>query len=37
MASVKDVAIVLRRLDYSETSQVLAMLTREHGQQRLIA
>lgn len=37
MASVKDVAVVLRRLDYSETSQVLAMLTREHGQQRLIA
>lgn len=37
MAAVKDVAVVLRRLDYSETSQVLAMLTREHGQQRLIA
>jgi DNA repair protein RecO (recombination protein O) len=34
---VKDAAIVLRRLDYSETSQVLALFTREHGQQRLIA
>jgi DNA repair protein RecO (recombination protein O) len=34
---VKDTAIVLRRLDYSETSQVLALLTREHGQQRVIA
>ncbi len=37
MSLVKDVAIVLRRLDYSETSQVLALFTREHGQQRLIA
>lgn len=36
MSLVKDVAIVLRRLDYSETSQVLALFTREHGQQRLI-
>jgi DNA repair protein RecO (recombination protein O) len=34
---VKDMAIVLRRLDYSETSQVLAVFTREHGQVRLIA
>jgi DNA repair protein RecO (recombination protein O) len=34
---VKDIAIVLRRLDYSETSQVLAMFTRRHGQQRVIA
>lgn len=34
---IKDSAIVLRRLDYSETSQVLAVFTREHGQQRLIA
>jgi len=33
----KDIAICLRRLDYSETSQVLALLTREHGQQRVIA
>ena len=37
MSLIKDRAIVLRRLDYSETSQVVAMLTREHGQQRLIA
>lgn len=37
MALVKDIGIVLRRLDYSETSQVLAMFTRLHGQQRMIA
>lgn len=37
MAQFKDMAIVLRRLDYSETSQVLAVLTRQHGLQRLIA
>src|SRR5580765_1123131 len=37
MASIRDKAIVLRRLDYSETSQVLAFFTREHGQRRLIA
>ena len=37
MAAVKDQAIVLRRLDYSETSQVLVFLTRDHGRQRLIA
>ncbi len=37
MAAIKDQAIVLRRLDYSETSQVLAFLTREHGSRRLIA
>lgn len=37
MALIKDIAIALRRLDYSETSQVLSMLTREHGQQRIIA
>ena len=37
MAIVQDMGIVLRRLDYSESSQVLAVLTREHGQQRLIA
>ncbi len=36
MASVKDFGIVLRRLDYSETSQVLAVLCRETGLQRLI-
>ena len=37
MAALKDQAIVLRRLDYSETSQVLHFLTRLHGPQRLIA
>lgn len=37
MALIKDTAVVLRRLDYSETSQVLAVFTRQHGQQRLIA
>jgi len=37
MPAVKDKAIVLRRLDYSETSQVLVFLTRAHGLQRLIA
>lgn len=37
MAYIKDHAIVLRRLDYSETSLVLAIFTREHGQQRVIA
>ena len=37
MALIKDIAIALRRLDYSETSQVLSMLTREHGQRRIIA
>lgn len=37
MALVKDAAIVLRRLDFSETSQVLAVFTRDRGQQRLIA
>jgi len=37
MTAIKDEAIVLRRLDYSETSQVLAFFTREHGPRRLIA
>lgn len=37
MAYLKDTAIALRRLDYSETSQVLAFYTAAHGQQRLIA
>jgi DNA repair protein RecO (recombination protein O) len=37
VALVKDIAVTLRRLDYSETSQILVMFTREHGQQRLIA
>lgn len=37
MSLIKDDAIVLRRLDYSETSQVIAVFTHDHGQQRLIA
>ena len=37
MAIIKDDAVVLRRLDYSETSQVLAVFTRTHGKVRLIA
>jgi len=37
VALIRDTAITLRRLDYSESSQVLAVLTRFHGQQRLIA
>lgn len=37
MAYLKDNAISLRRLDYSETSQVLVFYTAVHGQQRLIA
>lgn len=37
MPAIKDQAIALRRLDYSETSQVLLFLTREHGTRRLLA
>jgi DNA repair protein RecO (recombination protein O) len=37
MAIFTDIAICLRRLDYSETSQVLSLLTREHGLVRMIA
>jgi DNA repair protein RecO (recombination protein O) len=37
MPAIKDQAIALRRLDYSETSQVLLFLTREHGPRRLLA
>lgn len=37
MAAIHDQAIVLRRLDYSETSQVLFFLTRLHGPRRLLA
>jgi len=33
----RDQAVVLRRLDYSETSQVLVFFTREHGKVRAIA
>jgi len=35
--AVKDLAIVLRRSDYSETSLVLRLFTREHGQVSLMA
>jgi len=37
MPAQKDEAVVLRRLDYSETSQVLAFFGRASGQVRLIA
>jgi DNA repair protein RecO (recombination protein O) len=37
MAPIQDQALVLRRLDYSENSQVLAFFTREHGSHRLLA
>lgn len=37
MPVMKDQAVALRRLDYSETSQVLLFLTREHGPRRLLA
>jgi len=37
MAAIKDEAIVLRKLDYSESSQVLALFTRLHGKARVIA
>lgn len=37
MPTIRDRAICLRKLDYSETSQILAILTREHGQHRVIA
>ena len=37
MSLWKDAAIVLRRIDHSETSQVLVFFGREHGQVHLIA
>jgi DNA repair protein RecO (recombination protein O) len=37
MAIFTDIAICLRRLDYSETSQVLTLLTARHGVVRAIA
>lgn len=37
MSLFSDSAVVLRRLDYSETSQVLVLLTRRHGKVRCIA
>lgn len=37
MSIARDLAVVLGRLDYSETSQVLVLFTREHGKIRAIA
>ncbi len=37
MSLFSDRAVVLRRLDYSETSQILALFTRAHGLVRAIA
>ncbi|MFQ5491439.1 MAG: DNA repair protein RecO [Phycisphaerae bacterium] len=37
MTSIRDQGIVLRRLDFSESSQVLVLLTRDHGKVRVIA
>lgn len=37
MPIISDQAIVLGRLDYSETSQVMVLYTREHGKVRVIA
>jgi len=37
MALRSDLAVVLRRLDYSETSQILVLFSRKHGKIRLIA
>jgi len=37
MSLIRDEAVVLGRIDYSETSQVLVLFTREHGKVRAIA
>jgi len=37
MSAISDSAVVLKRLDYSETSQVIVFFTREHGKVRAIA
>lgn len=37
MPLLRDDAVTLRRLDFSETSQILALMTRGHGQVRAIA
>lgn len=37
MVQIQDTAIVLKRVDYSETSQILAIFTRTHGKVRAIA
>lgn len=36
MALIQDTAVTLRRLDFSETSQVMVFFTREHGKVRAI-
>lgn len=36
MAIIRDSAVVLKRLDYSETCQVIVFFTREHGKVRAI-
>ncbi len=37
MPTIRDDAAVLSRLDYSETSQIIVLFTREHGKVRAIA
>ena len=37
MAIIRDEAVVLRRLEYSETSQIIVLFAREHGKIRVIA
>src|SRR5689334_14785344 len=37
MALIQDRSICLRKVEYSETSQILLLLTREHGLVRVIA
>lgn len=37
MAIIRDDAVVLMRFDYSETSQVIVLFTRDHGKVRAIA
>ncbi len=37
MGHFEDEAIILRPIDYSESSQILVTLTRQHGKQRFIA
>jgi DNA repair protein RecO (recombination protein O) len=36
MSTISDLATVLKRSDYSETSQIITLLTAEHGKHRLI-
>ena len=37
MPLIRDAAVVLGRIDYSESSQILVLFTREHGKVRAIA